>query len=246
MILIVTEKPSVGETIADILNVKQKNFGYRENDMYIVTWCSGHLAAPAEPEKYDPNYKHRCIEDLPIIPKRWRIDVTDDGRKQFNIIKRLMNRKDVECIICATDAGREGECIFRFVYSLAKCNKPYMRLWSSSMDDKEIIEGIRNPKEPEQYDNLYRAGVARTKIDWLIGINGSRLLSCMYNADLRLGRVMTYVLFLIVKRHYDILNFTEQKYYTLKLLCQRVWRVLCKINAGRSVFRQTRSRIDII
>lgn len=220
MILIVTEKPSVGETIADILNVKQKNFGYRENDMYIVTWCSGHLAAPAEPEKYDPNYKHRCIEDLPIIPKRWRIDVTDDGRKQFNIIKRLMNRKDVERIICATDAGREGECIFRFVYSLAKCNKPYMRLWSSSMDDKAIIEGIRNPKEPEQYDNLYRAGVARTKIDWLIGINGSRLLSCMYNADLRLGRVMTYVLFLIVKRHYDILNFTEQKYYTLKLLCQ--------------------------
>lgn len=220
MQLIVAEKPNVGETIAGILDVKQKKPGYMENDKYIVTWCSGHLAAPVDPDKYDPKYLHRCIEDLPIIPQRWRIDVTDDGRKQFNIIKKLMNRKDVERIICATDAGREGECIFRFVYSLAKCGKPYMRLWSSSMDDEEILEGIRNPKDPKQYDNLYRAGVVRTKIDWLIGINGSRLLSSMYNADLRLGRVMTYVLSLIVGRHYEIRNFTEENYYTLKLLCK--------------------------
>ena len=219
MQLIVAEKHSVGSTIAKVVGACSKHDGYIEGNGYIVTWCVGHLVKLSFPEKYDEKYKKWKFETLPIIPEQWKFELDISKSKQFKIVKGLMNDSKIDEIICATDAGREGECIFRYVYNYSHCSKPVKRLWISSMEDTAIYEGMNNLQPDKNYDNLFSAGLSRNKADWLVGMNGSRLFSIRYGIPLNIGRVQTPVLAMIVKRDYDVQHFVKQKFYTVELNC---------------------------
>ena len=215
MKLVIAEKPSVGKSIANILGAKENNNGYLKGNGYIVSWCFGHLVALASPEQYDEKYKKWNIEDLPIIPEDFLLTIKEDTKTQFNLLKKLMNSSEVDEIICATDSGREGELIFRYVYEKANCNKPIKRLWVSSLTDEAIKNGFENIKNGEEYYNLYEAGFKRSIADWIIGMNATRFYSSLYNNKINVGRVQTPTLNIIVEREDKIINFKKEKYYEI-------------------------------
>ena len=216
-ILVISEKPSVAISISKVLGATSKKDGYYEGNGYRVSWCVGHLVQMAHPESYDEKYMKWNIEDLPIIPKEYKYEVAKATKKQFAILKKLMNDKDVEFVINACDAGREGEAIFRLVYNEAHCKKKMKRLWISSMEDSAIKEGFDNLKDGSFYDNLFESALSRAIADWLIGMNISRLYSCLYNQNYSIGRVQTPILSMIVDRDDEIANFKKEKYYTVEL-----------------------------
>ena len=215
--MIVTEKPSVAMSYAKVLGVQGRQDGYLEGSGYIVSWCIGHLVELAPPSTYDEKYVKWNVADLPILPQRWQYLVSASTKKQFGILKKLMHRADVESIICATDAGREGELIFRLVYEQAGCKKPVSRLWLSSMEDNAIRKGFANLKPSTEYDALYQAALCRERADWMVGINCSRLFSCLYGRPLAVGRVMTPTLAMTVEREAAIAAFVPEKFYTVAL-----------------------------
>ena len=221
MKLVIAEKPSVGANIASVLGANIKKQGYLVGNGYIVSWCVGHLIELAEPEAYGEEYKIKpwITDCLPIIPEKWKFGVIKETSSQYKNLKSLMNDPCVDEVICATDAGREGECIFRYVYKLCRCSKPVKRLWISSVEKNDIINGFNDLKDDSDYDRLYQSGYARSKADWLVGMNGTRLFSAMYNNFLSVGRVQTPTLKIIVDRENEINNFKSEKYYTVLLNC---------------------------
>lgn len=178
--LVITEKPSVAAAIAKVIGAKERKDGFFQGNGYLVSWCVGHLVELAMPQEYDERYRKWRREDQPILPGKWKYQVSQATKKQFQTLKSLMGRKDVAELICATDAGREGELIFRLVYYQAGCHKQFTRLWISSMEDSAIREGFQNLKPSSAYDALYDAALCRERADWIIGINASRLYSCLY------------------------------------------------------------------
>lgn len=217
MKLVIAEKPSVAMSIAKLIGAKNKKDGYYEGNDYRVSWCVGHLVQMANPDSYDEKYKKWRIEDLPIIPKEYKYEIVKSTKKQFNILKKLMNSKEVDAVINACDAGREGEAIFRFVYMKANCKKKIERLWISSMEDSAIKEGFNNLKDGKYYDNLFDSAKVRAIADWLVGMNMSRLYSCLYDENYSIGRVQTPTLAMIVDRDFEIENFKKEKYYTVEI-----------------------------
>ncbi|HGI6853397.1 TPA: DNA topoisomerase 3 [Streptococcus pyogenes] len=216
-ILVIAEKPSVATSIAKVIGATKKKDGYYEGNGYKVSWCVGHLIQMANPDAYDEKYAKWNISDLPIIPKQYKFEVAKATKKQFNILKKLMNDKEIDTVINACDAGREGESIFRLVYNEAKCKKKMQRLWISSMEDSAIKEGFSNLKNGKDYDKLFESAQARAIADWLVGMNISRLYSCLYKQNYSVGRVQTPTLYMIVKRDEEISNFKKEKYYTVEL-----------------------------
>ena len=215
--LVIAEKPSVALSISKIIGANGKKDGYYEGNGYRVSWCVGHLIQMANPDSYDEKYAKWNIEDLPIIPSEYKYEVSKATKKQFTILKKLMNDKDIDSVINACDAGREGESIFRLVYNEAKCKKKMQRLWISSMEDSAIKEGFENLKDGKDYDNLFESALTRAIADWLVGMNISRLYSCLYKQNYSVGRVQTPTLAMIVKRDDEIANFKKEKYYTVEL-----------------------------
>lgn len=220
MKLIIAEKPSVGQTIAKVVKADVRLDGYLEGKEYIVSWCYGHLVGLSAPNAYGENYEKWNLDELPIIPEYWKTEIFKSTSKQYKIIKELINRNDVDEIICATDAGREGELIFRLLYDKIGLKKPYKRLWISSMEDEAIKNGINNLKEGKEFENLYQSAITRAKADWLVGFNLTRFYTCLYNVQgltLTVGRVQTPTLNLIVDRDNNINNFKKEKYYTVDI-----------------------------
>ena len=215
--LVVAEKPSVGAAYAKVLGATNRQDGYWEGNGYLVSWCVGHLVELAPPNVYDAKYVKWSIADLPILPQKWQYLVSASTKKQFGILQKLMHRPDVDSVICATDAGREGELIFRLVYQQAGCKKPFSRLWLSSMEESAIREGFAHLKPSTEYDALYNAALCRERADWMVGINASRLFSCLYGQPLAVGRVMTPVLAMTVVREAAIAAFVPEKFYTVAL-----------------------------
>ena len=218
--LVITEKPSVAKAYADVLGARGKQDGYFSGNGYLISWCVGHLVELVMPQDYDEKYRKWLAEDLPIIPEKWKYRVTASTRKQFNILGKLMKRKDVKEILCATDAGREGELIFRLVYQKAGCKKPFRRIWLSSMEDAAIREAFANPRPGSDYNNLYEAARCREQADWIVGINATRLFSCLYRETLNIGRVMTPTLSMVVRREAEIQKFVPESYYVVRLTAQ--------------------------
>lgn len=212
-ILVLAEKPSVGRDLARVLNCSKKGNGYLEGDRYIVTWALGHLVTLADPEEYDDRYKSWKIEDLPMLPSPLKLVVIKESGKQFSVVKEQMNRKDVGEIVIATDAGREGELVARWIIEKANVKKPIKRLWISSVTDKAIKEGFNNLKDGRAYDNLYASAAARSEADWLVGINATRALTCKHNAQLSCGRVQTPTLAMVAKREEEINSFKSKTFY---------------------------------
>ena len=215
--LVITEKPSVASAIAKVIGAKERKHGYFQGDGYLVSWCVGHLVELAMPQAYDEKYGKWRKEDLPILPKKWKYQIYQSTKKQFQTLKSLMARKDVTELCCATDAGREGELIFRLVYHQVGCRKPFRRLWISSMEDSAIREGFQNLKPSSEYDALYNAALCRERADWIIGINASRLYSCLYDSTLNVGRVVTPTLAMLVEREEAIKAFMPELFYTVQL-----------------------------
>ena len=215
--LIVTEKPSVAMAYAKVLGATNRQDGYLEGNGYLVSWCVGHLVELAPPNVYDAKYVKWSIADLPILPQKWQYLVSASTKKQFGILQKLMHRPDVDSIVNSCDSGREGELIFRLVYQQAGCKKPFSRLWLSSMEENAIREGFAHLKPSTEYDALYNAALCRERADWMVGINASRLFSCLYNQPLAVGRVMTPVLAMTVVREAAIAAFTPEKFYTVAL-----------------------------
>ena len=215
--LVISEKPSVAISISKVLGATKKKDGYYEGNGYKVSWCVGHLIQMANPDSYDEKYAKWNIEDLPIIPSEYKYEIMKPTKKQFVILKKLMNDKEIDTVINACDAGREGEAIFRLVYLQASCKKKMKRIWISSMEDNAIKEGFENLKEGKDYDNLFESAQARAIADWLIGMNISRLYSLLYQQNYSVGRVQTPTLAMIVKRDDEIANFKKEKYYTVEL-----------------------------
>ena len=217
MKLVLAEKPSVAMSLSKVIGADQRGDGYMEGNGYLVSWCVGHLVELSQPEAYDEKYAKWKYDDLPILPEHWQYQVSASTKKQFGILKKLMQRKDVESLICATDAGREGELIFRLVYHQCGCKKPVERLWISSMEDSAIRAGFAHLKPSTEYDALYNAALCRERADWMVGINASRLFSCLYGQPLAVGRVMTPVLAMTVVREAAIAAFVPEKFYTVAL-----------------------------
>ena len=217
MKLVITEKPSVAQSVAKVIGAKKRCDGYLEGGGYVVSWCVGHLVELSPPQAYNGKYGKWRYEDLPILPVEWRYEVSPSTKKQYGILKKLMQRKDVASLICATDAGREGELIFRLVYLQAGCRKPFERLWISSMEDAAIREGFENLRSGGDYDSLYAAALCRERADWLVGINATRLFSCLYGQTLNVGRVMTPTLAMVVMRDAAIRSFKPEPFYTAEL-----------------------------
>ena len=228
--LVITEKPSVAKAYADVLGAKKRQDGYFEGPCrsggpalkadrneaetgYLISWCVGHLVELVMPQDYDEKYRKWLAEDLPIIPKEWKYRVTSSTRKQFNILEKLMKRKDVSEIYFAADAGREGELINRLVYRQAGCTKPFKRIWLSSMEDAAIKEAFAHPRPGSDFDNLFEAARCREQADWIVGINATRLFSCLYRDTLNIGRVMTPTLAMVVEREEVINSFVPEPYY---------------------------------
>lgn len=217
MRLVIAEKPSVAMSLAKVIGATKRNDGYMEGNDYIVSWCVGHLVGFCDASEYDERYKKWRFEDLPIVPEEWKTRILDTTKKQFSILKKLMHRKDVTEVIAATDAGREGELIFRLVYEKAGCKKPVKRLWISSMEESSIREGFKNMKDGSCYDDLYKSALCRAQADWLVGINASRLFSVLYNRNLKVGRVQTPTLAMIVERNQKVNGFKKEKYFETHL-----------------------------
>ena len=217
MKLVIAEKPSVAISIAKVIGANKKKDGYYEGNGYRVSWCVGHLIQMANPDAYDEKYAKWNMADLPIIPSDYKYEVAKATKKQFNILKKLMNDKEVDTVINACDAGREGESIFRLVYNQVNCKKKMKRLWISSMEDSAIKEGFDDLTDGKDYDNLFESAQARAIADWLVGMNISRLYSCLYQQNYSVGRVQTPTLAMIVKRDDEIANYQKEKYYTVEL-----------------------------
>ena len=215
--LVIAEKPSVAAGIAAALGVKEKKDGYIEGGGYLISWCVGHLVELAEAAAYGEQYKKWSYESLPILPGEWQYTVSADKEKQFATLKGLMHRADVSEVVNACDAGREGDLIFRFVYHMAGCNKPMRRLWISSMEDAAIKAGFADLKDGRDYDALYASALCRAKADWIIGINATRLFSCLYGKTLNVGRVQTPTLKMLTDRGAAITGFQKEKYYHVRL-----------------------------
>ena len=219
MKLVIAEKPSVAMSLAAVLGATERKDGYLEGSGYLVSWCVGHLLELAQPEAYKEQYTKWRYEDLPILPENWKYEVPKDKKKQLALLCRLMKDKRVDSVVCATDAGREGELIFRLVYEYAGCNKPMERLWISSMEDAAIREGFDHLRPGSDYDKLYDAAVCRAGADWLIGINATRLFSVLYGVTLNVGRVMSPTLALLVQRESDIESFISKPFYVPEITC---------------------------
>ena len=215
MKLVITEKPSVARSITAVIGATEKQTGYWQGGGYLVSWCIGHLVSFAEADQYDEKYCKWRYEDLPILPQPWQFIVPDEKKQQFEVLRALLNRPDVDSVTAATDAGREGELIFRFVYQMAGCTKPVKRLWISSMEDAAIREGFANLCPDSDYDALYQSALCRAKADWLVGINATRLFSVLYHKTLTVGRVQTPTLKMLVDRDAKILRFQKERYYTV-------------------------------
>ena len=217
--LVIAEKPSVAQAIAAALGITEKKDGYIQGAGYIVSWCIGHLASLADAAAYDEKYAKWRYGDLPIIPDKWKLAIGADKAKQFKILSSLMRESRVSSLVCATDAGREGELIFRFVYEMAGCTKPFERLWISSMEDAAIREGFNQLKDGHAYDNLYASALCRAKADWLIGINATRLFTTLYHHKLVIGRVQSPTLAMLVDREAQIGGFRKTKYHHVHIAC---------------------------
>ena len=215
--LIITEKPSVARTISKVLGATTRRDGYLEDGGYLISWCVGHLVELAPPGAYDPRLERWDRADLPILPERWQYLVSSSTKKQFDVLCKLMHRADVDRIVCATDAGREGELIFRLVYQECGCRKPVSRLWISSMEDAAIRAGFANLKPSTEYDSLHKAALCRERADWLVGINATRLFSCLHGVTLNVGRVMTPTLAMTVEREAVIASFRPEPFYMVLL-----------------------------
>lgn len=219
MKLVIAEKPSVAMSLAAVLGANEKKDGYMEGGGYLVSWCVGHLLELAQPEAYGEQYARWRYGDLPILPEEWKYEVPKDKKKQLDLLCRLMKDKRVDSVVCGTDAGREGELIFRLVYQYAGCSKPMERLWISSMEDAAIRDGFEHLRPGSDYDKLYDAAVCRAGADWLIGINATRLFSVLYGTTLNVGRVMSPTLALLVRREADIQAFTSTLFYVPEITC---------------------------
>lgn len=211
--LVIAEKPSVARDIARVLGCRQKGSSFMEGDQYIVTWALGHLVTLADPEQYGNQYKQWSMDTLPMMPKQWKLVVIGKTSRQFQSVKKLIFREDVSDIIIATDAGREGELVARWILLKAGNKKPVKRLWISSVTDKAIREGFSRLKPGKEYENLYHAAVARAEADWMVGINATRALTCKYNAQLSCGRVQTPTLAMIAEREEEIRSFRPKNFY---------------------------------
>ena len=219
MQLVIAEKPSVARSIAEVIGAVESKDGYMEGNGYLVSWCVGHLVELAQPESYGEQWKKWTYESLPVKPENWRYEVKADTKAQYDVLYQLMHREDVSATICATDAGREGELIFRLVYGMAGCDKPIRRLWISSMEESAIREGFENLQPGSDYDNLYHSALCRQEADWLVGINGTRLFTVLYGGKvLKVGRVQTPTLAMLVDRETKIKNFQKEKYYMVHIL----------------------------
>ena len=217
--LVICEKPSQAQAYAAVLGAKKRQDGFIEGNDWIVSWCFGHLVELAAADAYGEHLKRWSLDTLPILPEHWQYAASKGKAKQLAVLRTLMNRADVDSIICATDAGREGELIFRLVYNHCKCKKPVQRLWISSMEDSAIREGFANLRPGAEYDNLYRAALCRSQADWLVGINATRLFSCLYGSTLNVGRVQSPTLALIVSREDAIQRFVSEPFYTPEIDC---------------------------
>ena len=215
--LVIAEKPSVARSIAGVIGADQKRDGYMEGNGYLVSWCIGHLVSLADAGAYDERFKKWRYDDLPILPQEWQYIIPAEKKGQFAVLRSLMERPDVTGLVCATDAGREGELIFRFVYQMAGCKKPFKRLWISSMEDAAIREGFAHLKPGTDYDDLYQSALCRAQADWLVGINATRLFSILYHKTLTVGRVQTPTLNMLVDREAKISNFKKEKYHVVHI-----------------------------
>ena len=215
--LVIAEKPSVARSIAGVIGANKKQDGYMEGNGYLVSWCIGHLVSLADAGTYDERFKKWRYDDLPILPQEWQYIIPDDKKKQFDTLRSLMERPDVTGLVCATDAGREGELIFRFVYQMAGCKKPFQRLWISSMEDAAIKDGFAHLKPGADYDSLYQSALCRAQADWLVGINATRLFSILYHKTLTVGRVQTPTLKMLVDREAKISSFQKEKYHIVQI-----------------------------
>ena len=219
-------------SLSKVLGARSRKDGYVEGNGWLVSWCVGHLVELAPADAYDPRYSKWAYDDLPILPDPWQFQVLPDTRKQFDILRQLMGREDVDTVVCATDAGREGELIFRLTYNLCKCTKPVKRLWISSMEESAIRKGFNNLADGQKYDNLYAAALCRAKADWLIGINGTRLFTTLYKGKtLNVGRVLTPTLTLLAEREAAIEHFKKEKFYTVELDAQGLRAASGKFNS---------------
>ena len=219
MQLVITEKPSVAQSIAHVIGADKRKDGYMEGSGWLVSWCVGHLVELAQPESYGEQWKKWTYESLPIKPEEWRYEVKENTKAQYDVLYRLMHRDDVDAVICGTDAGREGELIFRLVYEKAGCDKPIKRLWISSMEENAIREGFKSLRPGSEYDSLYHSALCRQRADWLVGLNGTRLFTVLYGGKvLKVGRVQTPTLAMLAEREERIGNFKKEPYYTAHIL----------------------------
>ena len=232
MQLVIAEKPSVAKSIADVLGALDRQDGYFEGGGYIVSWCVGHLIELAEPESYGDQWKKWTYESLPVNPEHWKYAIKEDTKEQYDVLYGLLHDSRVDEVVCATDAGREGELIFRLVYEQAGCSKPMKRLWISSMEESAIREGFENLKPGSDYDHLYHSALCRQEADWLVGINGTRLFTVLYGGKvLKVGRVQTPTLAMLVEREAKIMNFKKEQYFMAHILCGGVDAVTERIDS---------------
>ena len=220
MQLVIAEKPSVAKSITEVLGATDRKDGYFEGSGYLVSWCIGHLIELAQPESYGEQWKKWTYDSLPVKPEQWQYEIKKDTKEQYDVLYELLHDSRVETVVCATDAGREGELIFRLVYEKAGCNKPMKRLWISSMEESAIREGFENLKPGSDYDHLYHSALCRQEADWLVGINGTRLFTVLYGGKvLKVGRVQTPTLAMLVERESKIMNFKKEQYFMAHILC---------------------------
>ena len=219
MNLVIAEKPSVAQSIAFVIGATNRKDGYMEGSGYLVSWCVGHLVELASAHAYDEKYAKWTYNDLPILPASWQYSVANGKEKQLKILRELMSRSDVDTVTAATDAGREGELIFRLVYNHCNCKKPIKRLWISSMEESAIAEGFENLKDGAEYERLYQSALCRSKADWIVGINATRLFSVLYHQTLNVGRVVSPTLAMLVERESAISSFIPKPFYTVQLFC---------------------------
>ena len=232
MQLVIAEKPSVAKSIADVLGALDRQDGYFEGGGYIVSWCVGHLIELAEPESYGDQWKKWTYESLPVNPDHWQYEIKEDTKEQYDVLYGLLHDSRVDEVVCATDAGREGELIFRLVYEQARCSKPMKRLWISSMEESAIREGFENLKPGSDYEHLYHSALCRQEADWLVGINGTRLFTVLYGGKvLKVGRVQTPTLAMLVEREAKIMNFKKEQYFMAHILCGGVDAVTERIDS---------------
>ena len=232
MQLVIAEKPSVAKSIADVLGALDRQDGYFEGGGYLVSWCVGHLIELAEPESYGDQWKKWTFESLPVNPEHWQYEIKEDTKEQYDVLYSLLHDSRVDEVVCATDAGREGELIFRLVYEQAGCSKPMKRLWISSMEESAIREGFENLKPGSDYDHLYHSALCRQEADWLVGINGTRLFTVLYGGKvLKVGRVQTPTLAMLVEREAKIMNFKKEQYFMAHILCGGVDAVTERIDS---------------